>query len=149
MSILNNKRNNKEKWTSVVLPSSTDTDLSTEELDVATDLYIQEYSGLLSKSIQQFLKTQDSEIRKSYYKMACQYYGKLSRVRPFTEKEQRKLVNDAIDQFVKADGLYWHPNRSLQPEKINNRKQHKEEFWSGVAEEEFFVDFMDDLFHKK
>ena len=139
----------KSKWVDVVMPTSYEPAVTDEMLYAATDLYIQQHCRILYESIDLFLNSKYEETRKSRYALACKHYGALSKVRKFTDKRQRKVLDKAIDDFVKADDLYHHPNRADSAPAYNNRKKNKEEFWGGVAEEEFFVDFMDDIFKRK
>lgn len=148
MGIIFKARNNRKKWAAVVMPSSNGTEIPVEILEAATNQYIQDHVRILNESISLFLKSKNQETRKSRYKLACEHYGALSRIRPFTDHKQKAIVNKAIDDFVKADDLYHHPDRTSAYHAENQRKKNKEEFWEGVAQEEFFVDFMEDLFDK-
>ena len=75
---------------SVVIPSSNWKEISTATLEAATALFVQQHVRILVDSIQLFLTSRNKEIRKSRYQLACQHYGELNRVRPYTTKEQRK-----------------------------------------------------------
>ena len=89
----------------------------------------------------------DEEKRQSGYAIACKEYGALLRVRKFTDRKQKQVVNKAISDFVEADVQYHHPG--FADADYIRQKNNRESFWSGVAQEEFFVDFLDDLFEKK
>lgn len=75
------------------------------------------------QSIQLFLTSKNEDTRKSRYQLACQHYGELGKVRPYMTEEQRKIVDMAIDDFVKADDLYRHPNR------VQVKKAKNDDFW--------------------
>lgn len=81
----------------------------------------------------------------------------------FDESASSKLINMAIDAGVRFDKediylLEFSVNeKTLQRMKDTadnsgilrrDKKKKKESFWSGVAQEEFAVDFMNDLFGK-
>lgn len=81
----------------------------------------------------------------------------------FDESADSKLINMAIDAGVRFDKediylLEFSVNeKTLQRMKDTadnsgilkrDKKKKKESFWSGVAQEEFAVDFMNDLFGK-
>lgn len=81
----------------------------------------------------------------------------------FDESAGSKLINMAIDAGVRFDKediylLEFSVNeKTLQRMKDTadnsgilrrDKKKKKESFWSGVAQEEFAVDFMNDLFGK-
>ena len=109
------------------MPSSNWKEISTATLEAATALFVQQHVRILVDSIQLFLTSKNKEIRKSRYQLACQHYGELNRVHPYTTKEQRKIVDKTIDAFVKADDLYRHPNRA-QVKKAKN-----DDFWETYA----------------
>ena len=111
----------------MVMPSSNWKEISTATLEAATALFVQQHVRILVDSIQLFLTSKNKEIRKSRYQLACQHYGELNRVRPYTTKEQRKSVDKAMDAFVKADDLYRYPNRA-QVKKAKN-----DDFWETYA----------------
>ena len=129
MGLFFNAKNNKEKWASVVMPSSNGKDIPTATLEAATALFVQQHVRILVESIQLFLTSKNKDTRKSRYKLACQHYGELSRVRPYTTKELRKEVDRAIDDFVKADDLYRHPERAQA--KVKQSKT--DDFWEIYA----------------
>ena len=110
-----------------MMPSSNWKEISTATLEAATAFFVQQHVRILVDSIQLFLTSKNKEIRKSRYQLACQHYGELNRVHPYTTKEQRKIVDKAIDDFVKADDLYRHPNRA-QVKKAKN-----DDFWETYA----------------
>ena len=109
------------------MPSSNWKEISTATLEAPTALFVQQHVRILVDSIQFFLTSKNKEIRKSRYQLACQHYNELNKVRPYTTKEQRKIVDKAIDDFVKADDLYRHPNRA-QVKKAKN-----DDFWETYA----------------
>ncbi|MDY3255319.1 MAG: hypothetical protein SOX18_07765 [Lachnospiraceae bacterium] len=109
------------------MPSSNWKEISTATFEAATALFVQQHVRILVDSIQLFLTSKNKEIRKSRYQLACQHYGELNRVHPYTTKEQRKIVDKTIDAFVKADDLYRHPNRA-QVKKAKN-----DDFWETYA----------------
>ena len=137
----------KEKWAEVVMPESSVYEMNDQLLSCATDAYIQQHCRILYQNIRIISHAKDEEKRQSAYAIACKEYGALIRVRKFTDRKQKQIVNKAISDFVEADVQYHHSGSS-DTEYIK-RKNNREEFWSGVAQEEFFVDFMDDLFEKK
>lgn len=139
----------KSKWMNVVMPASNESAVSDEILIAATDSYIQQHCRILYQSIELFLNAKHEETRKAQYLRACDQYGALIKVRKYTDQKQRKVLNKAIHDFVQADEQYHRPNQLTSLQAHNNRKKKKEEFWSGVAQEEFFVDFMDDIFQRK
>lgn len=127
MGLFFNAKNNKEKWSSVVMPSSNAKEIPTATLEAATALFVQQHVRILAESIRLFLTSKNKDTRKSRYQLACQHYGELIRVRPYTTKDQRKIVDKAIDDFVKADDLHRHPNRA-QVKKAKN-----DDFWETYA----------------
>ena len=146
MGLFQSKRS---KWAAVVMPSSAEDAVTDEMLHAATDLYIQQHSRILYDSINLFLTSKNKETKESRYELACKHYGALSKVRRFSDKSQRQIIDKTIDDFIRAEEQYRHPERIAANERNQQRQQNKEEFWTGVAQEEFFVDFMDDVFNKK
>ena len=129
MGLFFNAKNNKEKWASVVMPSSNAKEIPTATLEAATALFVQQHVRILAESIRLFLTSKNKDTRKSRYQLACQHYGELSKVRPYTTKEQRKIVDKAIDDFVKADDLYRHPNRA----QAKTKQPKNDDFWETYA----------------
>ena len=129
MGLFFNAKNNKEKWASVVMPSSNAKEIPTATLEAATALFIQQHARILAESIRLFLTSKNKDTRKSRYQLACQHYGELSKVRPYTTKEQRKIVDKAIDDFVKADDLYRHPNRA----QAKTKQPKNDDVWETYA----------------
>ena len=127
MCLFSNPRKNKAKWASVVMPSSDQSDIPVSVLEKATDLYIQQHCRILYESIKLCLTSKNPDIRKSRYKLACEQYGALIRVRKYADQKQRLVVNKAIDDFLKADDLYHHPNRVRSSEKIQTEKRKHDE----------------------
>ena len=140
-------RNTKEKWVEVVMPESSVDEMNDQLLSCTTDAYIQQHCRILYQNIRIFLHAKDEEKRQSAYAIACNEYGALIRVRKFTDRKQKQIANKAISDFFEADVQYHHGSSDKM--EYNQRINNREEFWSGVAQEEFFVDFMDDLFNRK
>ena len=113
----------------MVMPSSNAKEIPTATLEAATALFIQQHARILAESIRLFLTSKNKDTRKSRYQLACQHYGELSKVRPYTTKEQRKIVDKAIDDFVKADDLYRHPNRA----QAKTKQPKNDDFWETYA----------------
>lgn len=137
----------KEKWAEVVMPESSVDEMNDQLLSCATDAYIQQHCRILYQNIRIFSHAKDEETRQSGFAIACKEYGALIRVRKFTDRKQKQIVNKAISDFVEADDQYHYLVSS--DTKYIRQKNNRESFWSGVAQEEFFVNFMDDLFRKK
>ena len=55
MGLFFNAKNNKEKWASVVMPSSNAKEIPTATLEAATALFIQQHARILAESIRLFL----------------------------------------------------------------------------------------------
>lgn len=139
-------QNTKEKWVEVVMPESSVDEMNDQLLSCATDAYIQQHCRILYQNIRIFSHAKNEEKRQSGFAIACKEYGALIRVRKFTDRKQKQVVNKAIADFIEADDQYHHPVFSDM--EYIKQKNNREAFWNGVAQEEFFVDFMDDLFRK-
>lgn len=145
MCLLGNPRKNKAKWEEVVMPSSDQNDVPVSVLEKATDLYIHQHCRILYESIKLCLTSRNSDTRKSRYKLACEQYGALIRVRKYADQKQRLIVNKAIDDFLKTDDLYHHPNRVRSSEEIQTEKRKHDEFWEGFAITEMIEIFSEDF----
>ena len=64
MGLFFNAKNNKEKWASVVMPSSNAKEIPTATLEAATALFIQQHARILAESIRLFLTSKNKDTRK-------------------------------------------------------------------------------------
>lgn len=70
-------------------------------------------------------------------------------MRKYADKKQRSAVKKAIDDFVKSDDLYRHPNRADAIAAIQSKQKKKDEFWEGFAMTEMIEIFSEDFIPKK
>ena len=132
-----------EKWASIVMPSSNG-QVPETLLKEATRVYIEQHARILDESIKLFLTSKNKETRKNRYKLACEHYGALSRVKKYADRNQRKLIDKKIDDFVKADDLYRHPDRKEAIAAIEAKQKKKDDFWETYALLEMIEIFSED-----
>lgn len=61
----------------------------------------------------------------------------MSKVRKFANKEQKQIIDRAIDDFVQMQDIYKHPKKYAPIEyEESNSKQMKEDFWDVYAQGE-------------
>lgn len=66
-------------------------------------------------------------------------------MRKYADQKQCLIVNKAIDDFLKADDFYHHPNRVRSSEEIQTEKRKHDEFWEGFAMVEMIEIFSEDF----
>lgn len=138
-----NPRKDTEKWAAIVMPMSKGP-IPEKTLDAATSLFIDQRCRILYESIQLFLTSKYKDTRQSRYKLACEHYGALIKVKKYANREQRKKLDQAIDTFVKADDMYRHPNRAKAIAEKQARQKKKDEFWEAYGMLEMLEVFSDD-----
>jgi len=138
MGLFGSKKNT-EKWASVVMPTSKGP-VPESVLEAATKLYIEQHVRILEESIQLFLTSKNKDTRKSRYKLACEHYGALSKIKKYAGRNQRKFIDSKIDAFVKADDIYRHPARA----KAVASQKKNDDFWEAYGIAEMIEIFSDD-----
>ena len=133
-------RNNTSKWAAVVMPSSKG-EVPVKVLEEATEIYVKQHIRILDESIHLFLTSRNKETRQSRYRLACEHYGALSKVKKYCTKEKKKLIDEKINFFVKADDIYRHPDRAKA---LAERQKKKDDFWEGYALSEMIEIFSED-----
>ena len=106
------------------MPESSVNEMNDQLLSCATDAYIQQHCRILYQNIRIISHAKDEEQRRSGFEIACKEYGALIRVRKFTDRKQKQIVNKAISDFIEADDQYHHPVFS-DMEYIKQKKQSR------------------------
>ena len=70
------------------------------------------------------------------YGRVCSGDASLVKVKKYATKEQKKGISQALDDFLKMEDMYKHPNRISEQERMKNRKQMKQDFWDVYAQGE-------------
>jgi len=144
MGLFGNPRNNKDKWAAIVVANA-QPGMNVDEkfLDAATTLYIQQHARVLYDSIRIVLTSKNKKTQKDRFKLAQKEFGALVEVKKYASREQKKGINQAIDDFVKMEDMYKHPGKYQQPV-VDNKKQMKKDFWDVYAECEMMDIFSGD-----
>ena len=113
---------------------------------------IKEYGKYLSQDIinsfiHLVLTSKNKKTQKERYKLAQEKFGALVRIKKYASKEQKKGINQAIDDFLKMEDMYKHPGKYQEPVvdvKKQNKKQMKQDFWDVYAQMEMLDIFAGD-----
>ena len=77
------------------------TEIDEKLLEEATALYVPQHSRILYDSIRLVMDSKNKETRKSRYQLAQTHIGALLRVKKYGNREQKKAINKAMDDFAK------------------------------------------------
>lgn len=138
MGVFGNSRKKIEKWAPIVMEGYTPGMAVDEEfLDAATTLYIQQHARILYDCIRLVCTSKNGRTKTERYEQACKKYGALSKVRKYANKEQKQIIDRAIDDFIQMQDIYKHPKK-YSPIEYNedNSKQMKDDFWDVYAQGE-------------
>ena len=136
MGLFGNPRNNKDKWAKLVVANAKPgMEFDEQFLDAATTMYIQQHARILYDSIRLVLNSKNENTRKERYKLAQEKFGALVAIKKYANKEQKKGINRALDDFLKMEDMYKHPEK-YQNAVADNKKQMKEDFWDVYAQGE-------------
>lgn len=148
MGLFGNPRKNKDKWAELVVANAQPgMNLDEKFLDAATTMYIQQHTRILYDSIHLVLTSKNKKTQKERYKLAQEKFGALVRIKKYASKEQKKGINQAIDDFLKMEDMYKHPGKYQEPVvdvKKQNKKQMKQDFWDVYAQMEMLDIFAGD-----
>lgn len=138
MSLFGDPRKKIEKWAPIVMEGYVPgMPVEEEILDVATSLYIQQHARILYDCIRLVCTSKNWKTKQERYELACKKYGALSKVRKFANKEQKQIIDRAIDDFVQMQDIYKHPKKYAPIDyEESNSKQMKEDFWDVYAQGE-------------
>lgn len=67
--------------------------------------------------------------------IAQEKFGALVAIKKYANKEQKKGINRALDDFLNMEDMYKHPEK-YQNAVADNKKQMKEDFWDVYAQGE-------------
>lgn len=134
----NYERKKIEKWAPIVMEGYVPgMPVEEEFLDAATSLYIQQHARILYDCIRLVCTSNNWKTKQERYELACKKYGALSKVRKYANKEQKQIIDRAIDDFIQMQDIYKHPKKYEPIEyKESNSKQMKEDFWDVYAQGE-------------
>lgn len=136
MGLFGNPRNKKDKWAKLVVANAKPgMDFDEEFLDAATTMYIQQHTRILYDSIRLVLNSKNENTRKERFKLAQEKFGALVAIKKYANKEQKKEINRALDDFLKMEDMYKHPGKK-QNAAFDKKKQLKEDFWEVYAQGE-------------
>lgn len=107
-----------------------------EFLDAATTLYIQQHARIMYDSIRIVLTSKNEQTRKDRFALAQKKFGMLSKVKKYANKEQKKVINQALNDFLIMEDMYKHPDKVTNQQRLANSKQMKEDFWDVYAQGE-------------
>ena len=145
MELFGNSRKNIEKWASIVMPEAkARAEIDEKLLEEATALYMSQHSRILYDSIRLVMTSKNKETRKSRYQLAETHIGALLRVKKYGDREQKQAISKALDDFVKMEDYYKHPNREALREKAAMKQKKKDEFWEAYGTMEMIDIFLGD-----
>lgn len=134
MGLFSNPRNNKDKWASIVMAGSMPGSMISEEtLIVATDLYLKQRIRIFYESVHLVVTTKNDSTRKSRFKLAKKQFEELIGVKKYCDKEQKKAINQVIDDFLKVEDVYKHPHRAEYQAKQKEKQRKRDEFWEAYG----------------
>lgn len=138
MGLFSNPRKKIEKWAPIVMEGYVpEMPVEEEFLDAATSLYIQQHARILYDCIRLVCTSKNWKTKQERYELACKKYGALSKVRKYANKEQKQIIDRAIDDFIQMQDIYKHPKKYAPIEyEESNSKQMKEDFWDVYAQGE-------------
>ena len=145
MGLFGNPRKNKDKWSQIVIEGDLPETVSEELLIAATENYISQHLRRLYESINLFLTTKNKSTRKSRYELANKDYVALLKVFKYCDKKQKKVVNQALNDFLEAEDSYKHPHRAEEEAKLEAKRREREEFWETYGMMEMIDIFCDDI----
>lgn len=120
------------------------TEIDEKLLEEATALYVPQHSRILYDSIRLVVDSKNKETRKSRYQLAQTHIGALLSVKKYGNREQKQAISKALDDFVKMEDYYKHPNREALRAEAAMRKQKKDEFWEAYGTMEMIDIFLGD-----
>lgn len=131
MGLFGNPRKKIEKWAPLVMEGYVP-GMSVEEefLDTATTLYIQQHARILYDSIHLVLTSKNEETRKSRYVLAQKHFAALAKVKKYASKEQKVGLELTLNDFLKMEDMYKHPEKASLSQSATNKKQLKQDFWN-------------------
>jgi len=138
MGLFGNPRTKIEKWAPLVMEGYVPgMPVEEEFLDAATTLYIQQHARILYDCIRLVCTSQNKQTRRERYDLACKKYAALAKVRKYASKEQKQIIDRAIDDFIQMQDIYKHPKKYEPIEyRESSSKQIKEDFWDVYAQGE-------------
>lgn len=145
MILFGNSRKDKNKWASVVMDQiQPDIEISEEILEAATEIYINQHIRILYESIEIALSSKNTKIKKSRYELAENQYRALLKIQKYADKNQKKVIHQAIDDFIVMEDNYKHPNRAKQDAMRAQKQMKKDEFWEAYGTMEMIDIFLGD-----
>ena len=137
MGLFGNPRKKIEKWAPIVMEGYVPgMPVEEEFLDAATALYIQQHARIMYESMHLVLTSENKKTQKESLALAQKHFAALVKVKKYATKEQKKGISQALDDFLKMEDMYKHPNRISEQERMKNRKQMKQDFWDVYAQGE-------------
>lgn len=145
MILFGNSRKDKNKWASVVMDQiQPDIEISEEILEAATEIYINQHIRILYESIEIALSSKNTKIKKSRYELAENQYRALLKIQKYADKNQKKVIHQAIDDFIVMEDNYKHSNRAKQDAMRAQKQMKKDEFWEAYGTMEMIDIFLGD-----
>lgn len=145
MGLFGDPRKKIEKWAPIVMEGYVSgMPVDEEFLDAATTLYIQQHARILYDSISLVLTSKNEQTRKDRYVLAQKHFAALVKIRNYASKDQKKGLNQALDDFLKMEDMYRHPGKISEEQCKANERQMKQDFWDVYAQGE-----MQDIFSGK
>ena len=146
MGLFGNPRKNKDKWAQIVITGDLPSEEISEELLIkATEAYISQHLRRLYESINLLTSTKNKATRKSRYELANKDYVALLKVYKYCDKKQKKILDQATNDFLDAEDSYKYPHRAEQGAKLEAKRREREEFWETYGMMEMIDIFCDDL----
>ena len=137
MGLFGNPRKKIEKWAPLVMEGYVPgMPIDEEFLDAATTLYIQQHARVLYDSISLVLTSKNEQTRKERYALAQKHFAALVKIKNYASKEQKKGINQALDDFLKMEDAYKHPRKISEEQRKANKRQMKQDFWDVYAQGE-------------
>lgn len=87
--------------------------------------------------------SKNNETRKSRFKLAKKQFEELIGVKKYCDREDKKAINQVVDDFLKVEDIYKHPHRAEVQTKQKEKQCQRDEFWEAYGMMEMMDIFSD------
>lgn len=145
MGLFGLSRKEKDTWASIVIHGiKPGMQIDDGLLKNATEIYIHQHIRILEESVCLVMESKNSKTREERYGVALQHFDALSKIQKYADKNQKKRIADAQDNFMIMNERYRHPERIRKQEKKKQKKQKRDLFWEAYGTMEILDDIFDD-----
>ena len=145
----NKGHSDREAWAQAVIAGyQPGMKIGSTVLEKATDTQIRNDCRVIGESVSIYLESKNEDTKNRRLATAVERQKHLKKLEPYADVDQKKLIRKAWKDMQLLDKAFRMERKEAREDELTalrqQKKQNREDFWTGAAETMMVDEFMDD-----